>query len=212
VAIALTIACGVALAALLVAEHRQSKPGKLATKPLASGAFIALAVVLGDPTSTGSGQGFAAGGYSTWILIGLVLGAAGDIALIFPRGFAAGLALFLLGHLAYIAACAQLVAPADWPSYPALAPIACGAGALLWLWPNLGKLRVPVILYVAAISAMVVAALAVGDTILTAGALLFFASDLAVARNRFVAPGFTNRAWGLPAYYAGQLLFAWTLS
>jgi uncharacterized membrane protein YhhN len=43
------------------------------------------------------------------------------------------------------------------------------------------------------------------------GALLFYVSDLAVARNRFVAPGFANRAWGLPAYYAGQMLLASTL-
>jgi uncharacterized membrane protein YhhN len=46
---------------------------------------------------------------------------------------------------------------------------------------------------------------------LAVGAALFFASDLAVARNRFVAKAFVNRAWGLPAYYAGQLLIAWSI-
>ena len=40
------------------------------------------------------------------------------------------------------------------------------------------------------------------------GATAFFLSDIAVARNRFVAPGFTNRAWGLPLYYVGQVLLA----
>jgi uncharacterized membrane protein YhhN len=40
------------------------------------------------------------------------------------------------------------------------------------------------------------------------GALAFFLSDLSVARNRFVAPGFVNRLWGLPLYYAAQLLLA----
>jgi uncharacterized membrane protein YhhN len=44
-----------------------------------------------------------------------------------------------------------------------------------------------------------------------AGAVLFYLSDLAVARHRFVRPAFLNRAWGLPAYYAGQLLLAWTV-
>ena len=42
------------------------------------------------------------------------------------------------------------------------------------------------------------------------GALGFFLSDLAVARERFVAKGFTNKLWGLPLYYGAQLLLAWT--
>jgi uncharacterized membrane protein YhhN len=44
---------------------------------------------------------------------------------------------------------------------------------------------------------------------LVGGAVLFFVSDVAVARDRFVEPSWKNRAWGLPAYYAGQLLLAW---
>ena len=67
------------------------------------------------------------------------------------------------------------------------------------------------IAYVVAITAMVIGAIALGNPRFLAGAALFFASDLAVARDKFVAPGFTNRAWGLPAYYAGQLLIAWSL-
>ena len=47
--------------------------------------------------------------------------------------------------------------------------------------------------------------------LLLAGAALFFVSDLAVARDKFVGASFLNRAWGLPAYYAGQLLIAWSL-
>jgi len=31
-----------------------------------------------------------------------------------------------------------------------------------------------------------------------------------VARDRFVAQGFINRAWGLPMYYGGQLLLAYS--
>ncbi|MDP7453893.1 MAG: lysoplasmalogenase family protein, partial [Arenicellales bacterium] len=40
------------------------------------------------------------------------------------------------------------------------------------------------------------------------GALMFYVSDLAVARDRFVATGFGNRVWGLPLYYGGQLVLA----
>jgi hypothetical protein len=39
-------------------------------------------------------------------------------------------------------------------------------------------------------------------------AVLFYLSDLSVARDTFVAPGFVNRAWGLPLYYGAQLIFA----
>jgi hypothetical protein len=38
--------------------------------------------------------------------------------------------------------------------------------------------------------------------------LAFYLSDLAVARDRFVARAFVNRLWGLPLYYAAQILFA----
>jgi hypothetical protein len=44
-----------------------------------------------------------------------------------------------------------------------------------------------------------------------AGALLFYLSDLAVARDRFVRPGLANRLVGLPLYYAGQVLLALAL-
>jgi hypothetical protein len=40
------------------------------------------------------------------------------------------------------------------------------------------------------------------------GAILFYLSDLAVARHRFVKAEFLNRGIGLPLYYAGQVLIA----
>jgi uncharacterized membrane protein YhhN len=43
------------------------------------------------------------------------------------------------------------------------------------------------------------------------GSLLFYVSDLAVARHRFVRPDFVNRVVGLPLYYAGQFLLALTI-
>jgi hypothetical protein len=38
------------------------------------------------------------------------------------------------------------------------------------------------------------------------------ASDVAVARDRFVAPSVGNRLWGLPLYFVAQLLLAWTVT
>jgi uncharacterized membrane protein YhhN len=79
-------------------------------------------------------------------------------------------------------------------------------------------MRGPVLAYVTAITVMVIGALSVfvheGTAALpfVLGALLFYASDLSVARDRFVQRGFVNKAWGLPAYYAGQVLLAWSLA
>ena len=73
-------------------------------------------------------------------------------------------------------------------------------------------MRRPVWLYVVAIStmmAMAAGACAVdGNWLIPLGALLFLLSDLAVARDRFITPGFINRAWGLPMYFCGQVLLA----
>ena len=44
-----------------------------------------------------------------------------------------------------------------------------------------------------------------------AGAIGFFASDLAVAPNQFITESVANRAWGLPLYYASQFVLAWTV-
>lgn len=216
---ALTAVCGLALAALLVAERRRSQAGKYLSKPTASLAFILVALVGG----TLAGDGAA---YGRWIVAGLVLGAGGDVALMFTgkRAFMIGLVLFLLGHVAYIVACAQLTPPADWTSAYAALPVLAGLGALCYLWPHLGSMKGPVIAYVVTITLMVVAAIAVfraapttaspfsadQSRLLLVGAVLFFASDLFVAREKFVEPGFANRGLGLPAYYAGQLLFAWS--
>jgi len=69
-----------------------------------------------------------------------------------------------------------------------------------------------VMAYVLALGAMVSLAIGAaagwGRPLLAVGALAFAASDVSVARDRFVAPGLVNRAWGLPLYYAAQLVIA----
>jgi hypothetical protein len=44
------------------------------------------------------------------------------------------------------------------------------------------------------------------------GALLFTASDISVARDRFVQPASVNRLWGWPTYFLAQIVLAWTVS
>jgi uncharacterized membrane protein YhhN len=185
--LAATIVCAVACLALVIAERSHHR-ARFVAKPIASLAFIAVG--LHAPPL---------------ILAGLVLGAIGDVCLLFERGFLPGLVAFLGGHVAYAIA----FPPHDvWVVAPAIG----GLAALAWLWPHLGVMRVPVIGYVGAIVAMVGGALATDNLLLKLGAVAFFASDLSVARDKFVDRAWINRAWGLPAYYGGQLLIAWAMT
>jgi uncharacterized membrane protein YhhN len=221
--IALTAACALACAALVIAEWRGAPRLRIAAKLVASMAFVALGscAYAADrhPDDVGRAQ------LAHAVVTGLALGAIGDACLLArgKRWFLAGLVAFLLGHLAYVAGIA-MVEPAElWlrhAGWLAALPVGAGLGALVMLWPKLGALRLPVLGYVATITVMVVAAIACarGATLpapnrwlVMAGAALFFVSDLAVARDRFIAHTFANKLWGLPAYYAAQLLFAWSL-
>jgi uncharacterized membrane protein YhhN len=75
-------------------------------------------------------------------------------------------------------------------------------------------MRTPVRIYMVVIGVMTALACGVsaggGPWAVAVGALAFAASDVSVARDRFVRPEFVNRAWGLPLYYAAQLLLATT--
>jgi uncharacterized membrane protein YhhN len=211
----LTVASALACLVLVYAEYRGHARLRVAAKLAASAAFVALAMPAWDASP-----------YARWMIVGLVFGAIGDVALLghSKRWFLAGLVAFLIGHVAYVGGFAQLLAPERWFATAgafAAIPIAIGGAVLVRLWPRFGALRIPVIGYVLVIVAMVIGAFAVyrGDALgdpertrLLAGACLFFVSDLAVARNRFVGREFVNLLWGLPAYYAGQLLIAWSLT
>jgi len=196
------------VAGLLAAEYRDSRGGLWLTKPLASAAFIWLGLVSGGLDS----------GYGRLVLAALALCLLGDILLIprdRPQVFRAGVFAFLLGHVAYGAA--FLGRP--------LAPVGLAAGAVVlgavlltvlrWLGKSLpADMAGPVRVYMLVIGVM--AALACGVTAaggpwaVAVGALAFTASDISVARDRFVRHRFINRAWGLPLYYAAQLLLATT--
>lgn len=208
----LTTMCAIATVVLVLAEWKHWPTTRIAAKFAASGSFVLLGGFMRDTT------------YGTWILVGLVFGAVGDIFLLgkSSRAFLAGLVAFLIGHLCYVVGIACLVSPGDWLGGAgafALLPAAAGVGTVALLWPRLGAMKGPVIAYLFAIVAMVVGAIAVwrmgalpapARDYLGWGALLFFVSDISVARNRFVGDSIANKAWGLPAYFAGQLLIAWS--
>ncbi len=202
------ILTAVALAALLAGEYRRSSALKALAKPLASAGFIGLAL------ASGATETF----YGRAVLAALVLSWFGDVFLLSskPRPFLLGLTAFLLAHVAYAVA---FVVHGQDPVLSCLAFVALLLPAwfvLRWLWPHLpAAMRAPVGAYIAVITVMV--ALASGafafgaHASLLIGASAFYLSDLAVARDRFVASGFVNRAWGLPLYYFAQLCLAWSI-
>ncbi|MGI9264552.1 MAG: lysoplasmalogenase [Gammaproteobacteria bacterium] len=193
-----------AVAVLLLAELKSSQRGIWLAKPIASTLFVITALMADALLSF----------YGHLILLGLLLSWLGDVFLIPKRRlfFALGLVSFLLAHLAYAGAFLQQTM--DWTSL-AIASVAMIIFAIVvirWLWPHLpAGLRWPVVAYLLAISLMVVLACGTIKSmgpLLTIGAVLFAVSDLFVARNRFIEPAVSNRLWGLPLYYAAQLIFA----
>lgn len=193
------------LVGLVAAEVARKRLWIWVWKPLASAGFVAAGALAPGFAST-SGR---------WLVVGLVFAALGDLLLIprDKRAFLGGLVAFLLGHVCYAVAFAQM------GIHPLTLGVASGcvlAVAVVvcrWLLPHVeAPMRVPVLAYVAVISAMVALSASAyaktGAWIPVLGAVLFYLSDLAVARDRFVAPGVVNRAWGLPTYYGGQLVLA----
>ena len=201
----LTLVTVVLVLLLLVGEALHHRAMVWVFKPLASAGFVATAVA-GGAWDTSVGQCMTAA---------LLLSAAGDVLLIPKdrRAFLAGLVAFLLGHVLFAVAFAVRGASGQWTALAATVMLVPAAVVGRWLLPRVeGKLKRPVLAYMTVISAMV--ALAVGSVVQLGGvallvaAVAFYLSDLSVARDRFVAPGFINRAWGLPLYYGAQILFA----
>jgi uncharacterized membrane protein YhhN len=147
---------------------------------------------------------------------GLAASLAGDILLMWPQFFIAGLVCFLVAHLAYIALFAMGVG--RFPRPGALAATLAVGGlmyAFLWQGGLPAGLRVPVGLYVAVIACMAGQALGraavSGDAAarrVALGACLFMLSDALLATTRFVLPLPVASLWVLAAYYAAQLLIA----
>ena len=202
--VALIAATSALLGILLIAE-RTDASWRLWPKAAASTGFLAVAVVSGAADTA----------YGRWVLVALALGWIGDIALVSRRStwFLMGLGAFLLSQLTYVGAFGVV----------GMRAIATGVTLVLlvvpaivigrWLMPHVPRdMRVPVLAYVVVITVTVAAATGAASNsapwpVLPA-AVLFYGSDLFVARERFVTPTFWNRAAGLPLYYAAQTLFA----
>ena len=189
----------------LVWATSEQRPVARLLKMAASTGFIGVAVSVGAGDSA----------YGRVVLGALVLSWLGDLFLSYESrtAFLAGLVAFLLAHLAYIVAFAIRGIDGTWVVIGGIA-VAITA-VFVWRWLERGldrSMRAPVAAYVLIISVMVAAAFgtmgAEADPKIGIGAVAFFLSDIAVARNQFITPGFANRAVGLPLYYIAQVLLA----
>lgn len=130
--------------------------------------------------------------YCNWICAGLLLSTCGDIALMRSGNlaFMAGLSSFLVAHGLFVWAF-LLDGFAPPPMWCAL-PIVLAAAFFVWLLPRTGELRVPVIVYAAALVGMMLAAASRAQVrddasgwLAVTGAMSFLLSDSALAVRQF---------------------------
>ncbi|MDH3730908.1 MAG: lysoplasmalogenase [Acidimicrobiia bacterium] len=173
-------------------------------KMAASSAFVLTALLAGALDT----------GWGSWLLGGLIASWFGDLALIgrTRAAFLAGLGAFLLAHISYVAGfiARGISVPTAFIGAGTMAVI--GAATLVWLRPHAAGLFPAVAIYVGTSALMVATATGThayaSAWILVIGSVGFAASDLAVAKDRFVTPGIANRRWGRPLYFASQFLIA----
>ena len=197
-------------AAAALAEADNAATGRVMKMAASTGVILLL---LG-----GTGGSWEA--YAVWVLAALALSWVGDLALSFAgrAPFVVGLVAFALAHVAYVVAFAVR---GGW-SMPllaigAVAMAVFSVAILRWLGPHRPEeLRWPIAAYVVIIGVMVAASFATlgsdPDPRIPTAAVLFAASDVFVARQRFVEPSRANRLIGLPLYFLAQILFALSAS
>ena len=200
-------AAALASAVLATWSEAASRRGlHLITKPLTTGLIIAVAAVAAAPVPAA---------YKTFILAGLCFSLVGDVALMFPeKWFTAGLVAFLAAQVLYIQAFRPLrghpVSPATFLPF-----VLFGLLMFFLLAPKLGPMKVPVFVYIAAITMMAGFAAARyvdrgGTRALLAflGAVLFLVSDSVLAYDRFARKVPGARIIVLGTYFPAQLLIA----
>jgi uncharacterized membrane protein YhhN len=184
-------------------RDRSSRALEYVCKPATLIALIVAAGVL-DPAADAHTR-------RAWFVAALVFSLAGDVFLMLPQDlFVPGLAAFLVGHLCYLVG--------FWTHGPSVLALVVAVVVVAALVAPLGRriltsiarsehageFQVPVSGYIAVISAMLATALASGNVLAGAGAVLFVTSDSMIAWDRFVR----RFAWApvaiMVTYHLGQ--------
>jgi uncharacterized membrane protein YhhN len=137
------------------------------------------------------------------IMAGLVFSWVGDVLLLFENKaalfFIFGLVSFLITHICYIIYFLKIKSaqPSLLRQQPWIAALIAGYGVslVMFLLPQLGDLKIPVLIYAIVICNMLMFSLHVfnrlnkpANVLFVAGALLFTASDSMLAINKFHQP------------------------
>jgi uncharacterized membrane protein YhhN len=200
-------AAGLLAAGDWVAVVRRTRRLEYLCKPGTMVALVVAALAL-DPTD---------GTQRAWFVAAFVLSMAGDVFLMLPERplgpvdtFVAGLASFLLGHVAFIAGL--------WARDVDAPRLAVGVVLVAALMLTLGRrivagvragpdpsLVVPVTAYMVVISAMVASAIGTGVALAVGGSLLFYCSDALIAWNRFIEARRLGPIAIIVTYHAAQV-------
>jgi uncharacterized membrane protein YhhN len=203
--VVLTAIAAVSIAAWLPLRHAWGAGRALPVLLVASACYLLIALRRGAQHSR----------FGRLVLIALGLCCLGDC--FGPRNFVLGLGFFLVAHIALMAA--FVVHGLQASRLPASLAIALAFGIVVffWLYPHVPPAQhLPIFAYMLVITAMVT--LAGGarpdhtGRLILLGAVIFYASDLFLARSTFVARGFINTALGYPLYYAACILFAFSVA
>ena len=206
------VLAAILLFGLLVFENNRNRKGLLPTKTALSLLFIVAVLV----------QPHLIPKYYHLLLVGLIFCLIGDVCLALPqqRMFLLGLVSFLVGHIFYVLGFFSVTSTTAWTWVGSLAVLLVSGTIYWWLRPHLGEMKIPVVIYIIVISIMISGACSLlgnpdlsrsGRIMAFTGAVSFYFSDVFVARDRFLKKEFLNRLIGLPIYYTGQFLLAFSV-
>jgi uncharacterized membrane protein YhhN len=197
--------CALSVVSLLVASYRRNRPWAIVAKTTASLSFVATGF-FALPLDTTFGK---------LMMAGFLLSLVGDLFLlgVDRKNFVRGVAAFFAAQVAYSAAFVSHGLSLTTTVGALIIGLFMTGLLVIHFWPHVPQKFKPVAgAYAAAITGMVV--LAAGTSVANTnvwifiGALTFYVSDISVTRNAFTGHTFTNLLWGLPLYYAAQLIFA----
>jgi uncharacterized membrane protein YhhN len=162
-------------------------------------------------------------GTMLWFGLGILLSVLGDVLLMISldKFFLVGLVAFLFAHIAYIVGF-NIPLP-EMNLFGIVFALMIGLGGARIIRRILdrlpatgqGKMRIPIIIYSAVISVMLLSAMmkltdiswnANAAALVSLGAFFFYLSDIILAWNKFVAPIQRGRIYNIAAYHLGQIL------
>jgi uncharacterized membrane protein YhhN len=148
------------------------------------------------------------------IIVALAFSWLGDIMLLFqehkPMYFMFGLVSFLLAHITYLyvfSSSSEGFKPKTFTYATGFLLLVYGLLLILLMWPGLGDLKPPVMVYTTVIMIMGISALfrkANGASLVLIGAILFISSDSLLALNKFYQPFVGAGFWTMLTYLLAQ--------